>query len=49
MVLEIYCRKSERKGEGKKRERETCHGHVERGGKGKREGGLETRVRKVKA
>ena len=43
MVLEIYCRKSERKREGKKRERETSHGHVERGGKGKREGGLESK------
>jgi hypothetical protein len=34
MVLELYCRKAERKREGRKRER-AGHGHVERsGGKG---------------
>ena len=32
MVLELYCRKAERKREGRKGE--TSHGHVERGGKG---------------
>ena len=47
MVLELYCRKAERKREGRKRE--AGHGHVERGEKGEREGGLEMRVRKVKA
>jgi hypothetical protein len=36
MVLELYCRKAGRKREGRKRE--AGHGHVERGGKGKREG-----------
>jgi hypothetical protein len=46
MVLELYCRKAGRKREGRKRE--TSHGHVERGGR-KREGGLERRVRKVRA
>ena len=30
------------------RGREAGHGHVERGGKGEREGGLEIRVRKVR-
>ena len=38
MVLELYCRKAERKREGRKRE--TSHGHVERRGKGGRKGGL---------
>ena len=33
MVLELYCRKAERKREGRKRE--ASHGHVE-GGKGRR-------------
>ena len=47
MVLELYCRKAERKREGRKRE--TSHSHVERRGKGEREGGLEKRVRKVRA
>jgi hypothetical protein len=42
MVLEIYCRKAGGKREGKK-ERETGHDHVERGGKGKREKELESR------
>ena len=39
MVLELYCRKAERKREGRKRE--ASHGHVERGGKGEGEGELE--------
>jgi hypothetical protein len=43
-VLEIYCGKAGRKREGRKRE--TGHGE---GGKGGREGGLEMRVRKVRA
>jgi hypothetical protein len=42
MVLELYCRKAGKKREGRKRE--ASHGHVERGGKGEREG-LEMRVR----
>jgi hypothetical protein len=33
MVLELYCRKAEKKREGRKREREASHGHVERGGR----------------
>ena len=41
MVLELYCRKAERKREGRKREAD--HGHVEKEGEG---GGLERRVRK---
>jgi hypothetical protein len=43
MVLEFYCRKAERKREGRKRE--ASHDHVERGGKGE----LEMRVRKLRA
>jgi hypothetical protein len=43
MVLELYCRKAGRKREGRKRERETGHGQVERGEKGEREGGLESK------
>ena len=35
MVLGLYCRKAGRKREGRKRE--TGHGHMERGVKGKRE------------
>ena len=46
MVLELYCRKAERK--YKERRKEASHGHVERRGKGVREGGLEM-VRKVRA
>ena len=38
MVLELYCRKAGGKREGRKKEA----GHVGRGGKGKREGGLES-------
>jgi hypothetical protein len=41
MILEIYCRKAERKREGRKRE--GGHGHVERGGKGEEKGGLESK------
>jgi hypothetical protein len=47
MVLELYCRKAGRNREGRKRE--TCHGYVERRGKGGREGGLEKKVRKMGA
>ena len=47
MVLELYCRKAGRKREGRKRE--AGHGHVERWGKGERKGGIEVRVRKVRA
>ena len=46
MVLELYCRKAERKREGRKRE--ISHGHMERSGEGWREGGLDMRVRKVR-
>jgi hypothetical protein len=46
MVLELYCRKAERKRENKGK-RGVSHGHVERGGKGER-GELEMRVRKVR-
>jgi hypothetical protein len=42
MVLELYCRKARRK-------IEAGHGHLERGGKGEREGGLEMKIRKVRA
>ena len=38
MVLELYCRKARRK-------RKAGHGHLERGGKGEREGGLEVKER----
>ena len=48
MVLELYCRKAERKREGRKRER-GCPWPYGEGGKGEREGGLEMRVRKVRA
>jgi hypothetical protein len=41
MVLGFYCRKAERKKEGRKRE--ASHGHMDRGGKGEREGGLQMR------
>jgi hypothetical protein len=40
MVLELYCRKAGGKREGRKTE--TGHGHVKRGGKGKRERELES-------
>ena len=47
MVLDLYCRKAGRKRKGRKK-REVDHGHMERGEKGEREGGLEMRVRKLK-
>jgi hypothetical protein len=43
MVLELYCRKAEKKRKGRKRE--VIHGHVERRGKGGGEGELERRMR----
>jgi hypothetical protein len=46
VVLELYCRKAGRKREGRKRE--ICHDHMERRGKGGREGWLAMRVRKVR-
>ena len=48
MVLELYCRKAGGR-EKVERGREASWGHVERGRKGEREGGLEMRVRKVRA
>ena len=47
MVLELYCRKAERKRKGRKGE--ASHGHVERRGKGGGEGALEMKIRKVRA
>ena len=47
MVLELYCRKAGRERQG--RTRETGYGHVERRGKGRREGVLEMRIRGVRA
>jgi hypothetical protein len=41
MVLELYCGKAWRKREGRKRE--ASHGHVERGIKGERKGGLSSK------
>jgi hypothetical protein len=46
VVLELYCRKAGRKKKGRKRE--TSHGHMERRGKGGREGGVDMRVRKMR-
>jgi hypothetical protein len=46
VVLELYCRKAERKREGGRRE--ASHGHVERAGKGGG-GELEMRPREVRA
>jgi hypothetical protein len=43
MVLELYCRKAERKREGRKGE--ASHGYVEKGGKGQGEEELEMRIR----
>ena len=37
MVLELYCRKAGGKREGRKREGEASHGHMERRGKRERE------------
>jgi hypothetical protein len=48
MVLEFYCRKTERKRAGK-RNREACHGHMERRGEGRGKGEQEMRGRKVRA
>ena len=42
MVLELYCRKAGGKREGRKREGEASHDHVERGWEREREGGLES-------
>ena len=42
MVLELCCRNAGEREKGE-REREAGHGHVERGGKGEREGGLESK------
>jgi hypothetical protein len=47
IVLELYCGKAGGSKEGRKRE--AGHDHKERGGNGEREGGLEMRVRMVKA
>ena len=41
LVLELYCRKAERKREGRKRE--TSHSYVERRGKGERKRRLESK------
>jgi hypothetical protein len=46
MVLELYCRKAGGKKEGRKREGEAGHGHVEREGKREREEGLESKKSK---
>ena len=46
MVLELYCRKAGRRRESRKRDWPWPHGER---GKGEREGGLERRVRKVRA
>lgn len=46
MVLELYCRKTEKKREGK-RKRGAGHGYMERIGKRGEKGELEMRVRKV--
>ena len=43
MVLKLYCRKAGEKREVRKREGEAGHGHVKRGGKGEREGRLESK------
>jgi hypothetical protein len=42
-LLELYYRKAERKRKGRKGE--VGHGHMERRGKGEREGGLKIRMR----
>jgi hypothetical protein len=50
MVLELYCRKAERKREGIVKERERlAMAKWREGGKGGRKGELEMRVRKVRA
>jgi hypothetical protein len=48
MVLELYCRKAGIKREGRKRKREVAMA-TWRGRKGEREGGLEMRVRMMRA
>jgi hypothetical protein len=47
MVLELYCRKAERKREGRKRE--ASHGHVKKGEKRGEEGERKMRIREVRA
>ena len=47
MALELYCKKAERRIEGRKRE--AGHGHVERGRKGGREREREMRLREIRA
>jgi hypothetical protein len=47
VVLELYCRKTKRKREARKRE--AGHGHLVRGEKRGGEGKLEMRIRKVRA
>jgi hypothetical protein len=49
MILELYCRKAGRKREGRKKERGQPWPRGERREGREREGGLEMRVRKVKA
>jgi hypothetical protein len=49
MVLELYCRKAGRKREGKRKRERPAMATWRDGGKGEREGGLERRIRKVKA
>ena len=49
MVLELYCRKAERRERERQTDRQAGYSHVERGWKGReRERGLEMRVRKVR-
>jgi hypothetical protein len=45
MILELYCRKAERKREGKRKRGASHSGNT---GKGGREGELEMRVRNVR-
>ena len=47
MALELYCKKAERRIEGRKRE--AGHGHVKRGRKGGREREIEMRIREIRA
>jgi hypothetical protein len=48
MVLELYCKKAERKREGK-RKRGVSDGYMEKRKEGRGKGELEMRVRKVRA
>jgi hypothetical protein len=48
MVLGFYCRKAERKREGRKRER-ASHGHLEKRVEGGGKGELQIRMREVRA